>query len=175
MKADLIKTIEDLYQFIEERQEFTGANIWGWFKVSAKEYLQAGARNYIVCISDGYLYLNNDYLDTLPKKGNQTAVIRHSVVEKFSRDPDWETEFIREGYGLLPIEEDFSSYNVKFLMVEVGLPVLKVKDLPILEKYWRPWLADMGIPDADFLHTQDDPQVAINKIKEFLTTATITE
>ena len=167
MKKELNLAIDALYEFIDNRQEFTGADIWGWFKVSAEEYLQKGALNYVICISDGYLYLDRVYIASLPKKGNLTAVIRHSVVERFSRDPDWRTEFVRDGYGLLPIEKDFSDHNVKFLMVEVGLPVLRVKDLPILKAYWIPWLQEMGIPDADFIHTQDDPQVVVERIKEF--------
>lgn len=168
MRDELNKTIDSLYQFVEDRQEFTGSDIWGWFKVSAEEYLQPNALNYIICISDGYLYLDRIYVSSLPKKGNKTAVILHAVVEKFSRDPNWKTEFVREGYGLLPIEKDFSKYNVKFLMVEVGLPVLRVKDLPILKAYWTPWLQEMGISDAEFVHTQDDPQVVIEKIENFL-------
>ena len=170
MKEKLNSTINSLYKFIEDRQEFTGSDIWGWFKVSAEEYLQAGALNYIICISDGYLYLNRIYISSLPKKGNLTAVIRHAAVEQFSQDPNWKTEFVREGYGLLPIERDFSDYNVKFLMVEVGLPVLRVKDLPILKAYWMPWLEAMGIStaDSDFIHTQDDPEVVIEEIKKFL-------
>lgn len=168
MKKELNLAVDALYEFIDNRQEFTGADIWGWFKVSAEEYLQKGALNYVICISDGYLYLDRVYIASLPKKGNLTAVIRHSVVEKFSRDPNWKTEFVRDGYGLLPIEKDFSDHNVKFLMVEVGLPVLRVKDLPVLKAYWVPWLQAMGIPDADFIHTQDDPQVVVERIKEFL-------
>ena len=170
MQEELNQAINALYEFIDNRQEFTGSDIWGWFKVSAEEYLQADALNYIICISDGYLYLNRVYVPTLPKKGNLTAVILYDVVEKFSRDPDWKTKFVQEGYGLLPIERDFSNYNVKFLMVEVGLPVLRVKDLPILKAYWMPWLQAMGIPtdDSDFIHTQDDPEVVIEEIKKFL-------
>ncbi len=168
MRDKLNETIDSLYQFVDDRQKFTGSDIWGWFKVSAEEYLQPDALNYIICVSDGYLYLNNIFVPLLPKKGNQTAVILHSVVEKFSRDPNWKTEFVRDGYGLLPIDNDFTEYNVKFLMVEVGLPVLRVKDLPILKAYWIPWLQEMGISDTDFIHTQDDPQVVIEKIEDFL-------
>ena len=168
MKGELIKAIEDLYQFVDERQEFTGSDIWGWFKVSAREYLLADARNYIICISDGYLYLNTSFVPFLPTKGNKTTVIRHLLVEKWSKDPNWEAEFERDNYGLLPSEEDFRDYNVKFLMVEMGLLELRLKDLPILEKYWEPWLQDMGITSPEFSHTQDDPGVVIRKIRDFL-------
>lgn len=168
MKEKLNIAIDSLYQFVEDRQEFTGSDIWGWFKVSAEEYLQPNALNYIICISDGYLYLNRMYLSELPREGNKTAVILHDVVERFSREPNWKTEFIQEGYGLLSIDKKFSESNVKFLMVEVGLPTLRVKDLPILKAYWIPWLQEMGISEADFIHTQDDPQVVIEKIEDFL-------
>ncbi|MCG9127654.1 hypothetical protein JT359_08660 [Candidatus Poribacteria bacterium] len=168
MKESLSKSVESLYKFVDDRQEFTGSDIWGWFKVSAEEYLQPNYTNYIICISDGYLYLNRMYIPSLPRKGNKTAVILHSVVEEFSNDPDWKTEFINGEYGLLSIEKDFSDYDVKFLMVEVGLPTLRVKDLPILRAYWEPWLTEMGISKMDFIHTQDDPQIVIESINEFL-------
>ena len=172
MREELNKTIDSLYEFVDDRQEFTGSDIWGWFKVSAEEYLQPNALNYIICISDGYLYLNRMYLPDLPRDGNKTAVILHDVVERFSQDPNWKTEFVQEGYGLLSIDKNFSEYNVKFLMVEVGLPVLTVKDLPILKAYWIPWLQEMGISEVDFTHTQDDPQVVIEKIQSFLSPPT---
>lgn len=168
MRDVLYKSIDSLYKFIDDRQEFTGSDIWGWFKVSAEEYLLSDAINYIVCVSDGYLYLNKMYIPSLPRRDNMTAVILHSVVEQFSRDPDWKTKFIQEGYGLLPIEKDFNEFNIKFLMVEVGLPTLRVKDLPILQAYWEPWLQEMGISNIDFIHTQDDPQIVIEKVKEFI-------
>ena len=168
MKDQLIKAIDDLYRFVDERQEFTGSDIWGWFQVSAKEYLLADARNYIICISDGYLYLNTAFVPFLPTKGNKTTVIRHSLVEKWSNDPNWEAEFETGNYGLLPTKEDFRDYNAQFLMVEMGLPELRLKDLPIIEKYWVPWLQAMGVTDPKFSHTQDDPGVVIEKIRGFL-------
>lgn len=168
MKDALLKAIRDLYLFVEERQQFTGSDIWGWFKVSAEAYLHPDALNYIICISDGYLYLNSNLVDQLPKVGNKTTVIRHTLVEEFSKDPNWEAKFGSEGHGLLSIEKDFTRYNAKFLMVEVGLKELKVKDLPILEKYWKPWLEAMGINNAEFLHTQDDPAIVIEKVKAFI-------
>ena len=69
-----------------------------------------------------------------------------------------------------PLDKDFSDYKIKFLMVEVGLPVLRVKDLRILKAYWLPWLQAMGIPDvdSDFIHTQDDPAVVVAAIEKFL-------
>lgn len=169
MKAQLVKAIEKLYAFIEQRDEFTGSNIWGWFDVSAEAYLQPNAHNYIICISDGYLYLNTAFLPLLPSPvGNKAAVIRHAVVGQFSRDPKWEAKFEREGHGLLSIGEDFSRFNPKFLMVEVGRRDLQLKDLPILKKYWAPWLLDMGIEKVKFLHTQDDPGVVIQAIQDFI-------
>lgn len=167
MKDELTKAIEGLYRFVDERQEFTGSDIWSWFKVSAEEYLLADARNYIICISDGYLYLNTAFVSLLPTRGNKTSVIRHSLVERWSDDPNWEKEFDTGGYGLLATEKDFRDYQAKFLMVEMGLPELRLKDLPILEKYWGTWLQEMGIPNPKFSHTQDDPGVVVEKIKDF--------
>ena len=51
-------------------------------------------------------------------------------------------------------------------MVEIALR--HMRDLEILKEYWKTWLKSMGISHTEFLETQDDPQVVIEKIREFL-------
>lgn len=43
-------------------------------------------------------------------------------------------------------------------------------DLEIMTEYWQTWLKSMDITDSQFLPTQDDPQIVIEKIKEFIST-----
>ncbi|MXV74707.1 hypothetical protein F4Z99_10550 [Candidatus Poribacteria bacterium] len=68
----------------------------------------------------------------------------------------------------MEIGEDFSNYNVKFLMVEITHR--HMLDLEIVKEYWQTWLKSMGITDSQFLSTQDDPQIVIGKIIEFTST-----
>ena len=147
-KENLLKAVDELYQSVETENTFTGSDIWKWFRASEALYLKKDMQNYIICISDGYLDFNID----IPRaKG---TYIPYRDVVKFRKDPGWEQRFDVEGHGLLKVG-DFSAYDVKFLMVEIKLR--HMLDLPILKKYWRTWLASMGINDSEFVEAQPDP------------------
>ena len=174
MRDELINSIDFLYKFVEERNLFTGSDIWGWFDVSAEGALQSDFHNYIICISDGYLYLNKAYVSSLPKEGNKYPVMLVPVVEKFQQASDWEdveNMFENEGHGFLPIDKKFNNYNPKFLMVEIGrpvLPALMLRDVKIIKKYWVPWLQKMGISEVKFLQIQSELPSVRKDIEEFI-------
>lgn len=158
-KENLLKAIDELYQSVETENTFTGSDIWKWFRASEVLYLKKDMQNYIICISDGYLDFNVD----IPRaKG---TYIPYRDVVKFRKDPNWEQKFDVGGHGLLKVG-DFSAYDVKFLMVEIKLR--HMLDLPILKKYWRTWLASMGINNSEFVEAQPDPQIVKEKIEAFV-------
>ena len=166
-KKKLLAAIDELYQLLETERKFTGSDIWKWFRASGEAYLKEDMQNYIICISDGYLDFNKSIQDKRPKICNKTSYIPYAQVVRFRKDPtNWEQKFDSGGHGLLGIEKDFSSYDVKFLMVEIKLR--HMLDLPILEKYWRTWLESMGIKDSEFVESQPDPQIVQEKITAFI-------
>ena len=164
MKANLLGAIHGLYQHVGEQRQFTGSDIWSWFRDSGAVYLKPDARNYIICLSDGYLDFNHNIQIRRPKR----TYISYRQVAKFRDTPDWKQKFHTEGHSLLEIGKDFSNYNVKFLMVEITHR--HMLDLEIVQEYWQTWLKSMGITNSQFLPTQDDPQMVIEKIKEFILT-----
>ena len=164
MKANLLKAIHELYQHVNEQNQFTGSDIWSWFRDSAEVYLKPDARNYIICLSDGYLDFNHNIQIRRPKR----TYISYHQVAKFRDTPNWKQKFHTEEHSLLEIGKDFSDYTAKFLMVEITHR--HMLDLEIVKEYWQIWLKSMGITDSQFLPTQDDPQIVIEKIKEFIST-----
>ena len=166
MKEDLLAAIDQLYQLLEKQKKFTGSDIWGWFRASGEAYLKQDMQNYIICLSDGYLDFDKSIQDKRPKLGNKTSYIPYTQVVKFRKDLNWEQGFDNEGHGMLEIKKDFSSYDVKFLMVEIKLR--HMLDLPILEKYWRTWLGSMGINSSEFVESQPDSQIVQEKITAFI-------
>lgn len=166
IKIGLFSAIDELYQSLEEQTEFTGSDIWKWFRASGEAYLKQDMQNYIICISDGYLDFNRSIQRGRPRRGNKTSYIPYAQVVEFRDDSDWESKFDSEGHGLLEIGKDFRSYDVKFLMVEIKLR--HMLDLPILEKYWRTWLESMRINDSEFVEAQPDPQIVKEKIEAFI-------
>ncbi len=164
MKTKLIGAIDELYQSVSKQKVFTGSDVWKWFRDSAEVYLKPDALNYIICLSDGYLDFNHNIQIERPKR----TYISYRQVAKLRETPNWKQKFHTEKHGLLEIGEDFSNYNVKFLMVEIAHR--HMLDLEIVKEYWQTWLKSMGITDSQFLSTQDDPQIVIRKIIEFTST-----
>ena len=127
---------------------FTGADIWSWFRDEAKRYLKPEFRNYIICLSDGYLDFDEDIQDDRDKG---TFII---IDCELRESDDWEKK-VRGEYKLLqPPEMDFSQYPVpvKFLMLGIKdrTPEGSLRDRDILKAYWKPWLESMGIEPIGF-------------------------
>ena len=58
MRKELLQTIDELYQYVEKRGMYTGADIWDWFRGSGEAYLKKDMQNYVICLTDGYLDFN---------------------------------------------------------------------------------------------------------------------
>ena len=165
-EADLKLALEELYQFVETRNEFTGSDIWDWFRSSAEGYLKQGMDNYIICVSDGYLDFDANIQHNRIVNGNKTSYIPNKQIVAFRQDLDWEQVFDAEGHGLLEIGKDFSVFNVRFLMVEMELR--HMGDYAILVKYWDSWLQSMGITDTQFERIESGMLAISEKIREFI-------
>ena len=161
-KETLLEGIDELYQFVQQQNQFTGADIWNWFRADAAYYFKDDANNRLVCLSDGYLNFDEDIEEKFPKG-------RYMEVSKLRDNPKWTQKF----QGLLPIKKDFSPYNAKFLMVEITLQsdlktgVIYTQDFEIIEKYWNTWLNSMGIVETKFIE-QLNPDILKTTIKSFI-------
>ena len=171
IEKDALSAIDELYAFVGNQKKYTGSDIWSWFRLRCEIYLKKGMRNYIVCLSDGYLDFDKSIQDTRPRQGNKTSYIPYSQIVKFWDDSDWKETFDTEGHGFLEVQQDFSDYNVKFIMVEMDLR--DERDNPeIIETYWRNWLSSMGIMESEFVYSDGD---AIDKIVDFISQDNKTE
>ena len=147
-KEILLDEMPKLYEFVEQHKQ-TGSDIWDWFQSEAEDYLLADQLNLIICLSDGYLNFDNN-IEAKRRKGT------YMKVSALRDDPNWKQK-IHSSEGLLPIEKDFSRYNVKFLMAEINLQSEKGSGIPyqqdfeIIKAYWETWLDSMGIKDTDFI------------------------
>ena len=139
--------LSKLYEFVQEHKQ-TGSDVWDWFQYEAWDYLSTEHQNFIICLSDGYLIFDKNIQDTR-RKGT------YMKVRTLRDTPDWQQK-IQGSEGLLPISEDFSGYNVKFLMAEILLQtdendIPYQQDFEIIKAYWETWLNAMGIKETDFV------------------------
>ncbi len=153
-KNALLKEMSQLYEFVNQHPQ-TGSDIYEWFEFEAKDYFDEDKRNLIICLSDGYLNFDKS-IEARREDGT------HMKIRELRDDPNWK-ERILNGEGLKPIGEDFSPYNVKFLMLEI-VPQNQ-KDFKIIKTYWDTWLNSMGIEDSDFRKKTGLP---IETIKSFI-------
>ena len=160
-KQKVVNAIDELYNLVASQKKFTGSDIWEWFKKSSHRHLKSDFRNYIICLSDGYLDFDRDIIDRRAKR-------TYMVVERLRKFPDWRSKIENE-FGLLPVnQKKFSNHNVSFLMVE--MQDREQLDMEIIETYWSIWLASMGIGDPRFSYSLDGPQDTVEEIKSFLST-----
>ena len=145
-KRVFLNTLNTLYEFVRQHRH-TGSDIWEWFKYEAESYFSESHQNIVICISDGYLNFDNIIEDMrIPRTYMQVKELRD--------DPQWKQK-IQGGEGLLTIGQDFSRYNIDFLMSEIYLQtdennVPYQKDFQIITLYWEVWLNAMKIESTDF-------------------------
>ena len=145
-KQVFLNTLDTLYEFVRQHRH-TGSDIWEWFKYEAESYFSESHQNIIICISDGYLIFDNIIEDMrIPRT--------YMRVKELRDDPQWEQK-IQGGEGLLTIGQDFSRYNIDFLMSEIQLQtdenkVPYQKDFQIITLYWEVWLKSMKIKSTNF-------------------------
>ena len=145
-KQVFLNTLDTLYEFVRQHRH-TGSDIWEWFKYEAESYFSENHQNIVICISDGYLNFDNIIEDMrIPRTYMQ--------VKKLRDDPQWQQK-IQGGEGLLTIGQDFSRYNIDFLMSEIQLQtdennVPYQKDFQIITLYWEVWLKEMKIKSTNF-------------------------
>lgn len=145
-KQVFLNTLDTLYEFVRQHRH-TGSDIWEWFKYEAESYFSESHQNIVICISDGYLNFDNIIEDMrIPRTYMQ--------VKKLRDDPQWRQK-IQGGEGLLSIGQDFSRYNIDFLMSEIQLQtddnnVPYQKDFQIITLYWEVWLKEMKIKSTNF-------------------------
>lgn len=156
-----VSAVKDLYTFVTKQNKYPGSDIWNWFQLHSGTYVKKGMRNYIICVSDGYLDFDKSIQKNRPKEGNKTSYIPNIAI--FRNDPAWIKTFDAEGYGLLEIEADYTDYDVKFMMVEMKLRDLR--DKKIIETYWKRWLSSMGITQPQFVYSSGN---TIGEINDFL-------
>ena len=157
-RAAMLQSICELYKWKDN--PFTGADIWGWFNNYAKYALKKdGFHNYIICLSDGYLKFNPDI-----EKGLVSMDIR-KWRDEWKNNPEWRDKIT----PLSPIKEDFSDYNIQFMMVEIRprddeeTGAEHPADFEIIEACWQKWLNSIGITNSEFHR-----KIEIERLKEVI-------
>ena len=162
LERDVTTKIRELYDIIlrTPQNQFTGSDLWSWFKYESERYIDPGYKNYIICLSDGYL----DFDSNIQKNRDKGTYI--VIDDDLRRIDDWRSKVYGEYRLSVPQGLDFSEYTVQFLMIGIKDRTTEglMRDRDIIEAYWDPWLNTMGIRVFDFLPSV----ITDDEIKGFL-------
>ena len=170
LEKGIIRTINELYGKVltAPRDKFTGSDIWMWFKDEARHHLDPEFRNYIICITDGYLDFDETIQGTREKPGPRKQRTYMVIDEALRQSENWKKEISSELQMITPEEANFNQYSPPVQFVMIGIKsrapkhVLHEKD--IIKHYWNLWLGPMGIKIYDFFPSD----VTEEQIAEFL-------
>lgn len=164
------KNANEICQLILARnqtsKQWDGSDIWRFFKNDVKDNCidpSGNYRNILVLLTDGYIY----HKDSKIKQGNRTSYILPDVLKPFRNNPNWQTDFNNENYGLLTTRSDLQ--NLEVLVLEITPSKEYKNDEDLLKAYLGKWFEEMGVPKANYAcYNTDLPEYTKGKIEAFL-------
>jgi hypothetical protein len=161
------KSIDLLYHNAVKNSEFLGSDIWSFFRDDIDNYIipstsSDSISNFLIILTDGYLEFEKSVLPKRPRQGNQASFME---MHKLRGNPNWESEFDKKNFGLIPIKKDFHDLHIIMLEVSPKNP-LDPTEFAQIKKYWSKWFNDMSIQTTD--RTINKNQLPIPKVKEVL-------
>ena len=187
--GDIPQKLTELYLEASryDKSTLTGSDIWEWFKESSKSYILPGYRNYIICMTDGYLDFNDNVKATRPLGTYM------KLDEKIRGSENWRELLETDEYKLkTPEGVNFGDYQYEVQFLIVGIkdrtqedrtqeptensddsddmignksvpPKVIIADKDILRGMWTIWLESMGITPYDFVSADVNQQEQIIK------------
>lgn len=145
-----------LYDAAVKNHEFSGGDIWSFFRDNLESYRVAGnqsspVRNILIVLTDGYI--NFASTKGRPKEENRTSWMEVSGF----RHNGWEEEFNASDCGMIPAGKDHGNWEVLVLEVDPKTP----QDLPVVRKYWSKWFDEMGI--SHYLIEQESDSTTLTR------------
>lgn len=166
LRKKFFQAVSDLYKKATQNTNYIGADIWSFFNASLENHLikDKNGRNILLILTDGYLNFNYEYQINRPKNGNKTT---YTEVEKFRKNPKWKENFVKGGYGLIPIDRNLG--NLEVYMLELSSSDIKhPEDFDIIRMYWEKWFKDLNINKYKCFKTEDAPKQVTSVLKNLL-------
>jgi len=152
----------------------TGADIWSFFQEmpsslllkgydekSPKEVLHYNFENKLIILTDGYMVFDKN-IQTVREKNNTCM-----QVESLRGFPNWENNFPR--YKLQSIiDKDFGNLEVMLLEINPIKPQTNTSETKIIETYWKTWFNEMKIKYSSMCLSNQDIQLILNSVKQFI-------
>ena len=162
-RADLTNGLNRLYSSAVASTNYVGADIWSFFRDRLDSYLstEPGVQDVVIVVTDGYINFDAKIERARPRRGPRTSFMQ---VASLRGEPGWEGRFDREDLGLISFGPRYQHVN----MIVTGLRYVDLNDQPIVERYWRKWLSEMGVARVRLLPADDSAAQAREALRRSL-------
>ncbi|MDY0103457.1 MAG: hypothetical protein RBS07_11000 [Lentimicrobium sp.] len=159
------QNLEQIYQETIATSDWTGADIWRFFKDDVKDFCienDTNYRNILIIFTDGYLYHPQTYYNNANR---YTYLLGNSNLRDY-RGQNWQQMIEQNDFGIMTDRDDLSDLEVLVLEVKAENPNFKI-DEDILRFLWKKWFKEMNI-SHDEVYPSDLPANAKTRIENFL-------
>jgi hypothetical protein len=149
LEDSLLAGVERLYQVACANRFFPGADIWSYVNedLIGNAALQGAdsVRTVLVVLTDGYIEFDREVTSHRPREGRKTSFME---TWRFEGRDDWQDQFSRGGYGLIPARTSLGGTKVLVLEVNSRRP-LDPREFEVIRAYWTDWLCKSGVGPKD--------------------------
>jgi hypothetical protein len=149
LEDSLLAGVDQLYQAASANRLFPGADIWSYVNedLSCNASLRGAdsVRTVLIVLTDGYIEFDREVTSHRPREGRRTSFME---TWRFEGRDDWQDQFSRGGYGLIPARTSLGGIKVLVLEVNSRRP-LDPREFEIIKNYWTDWLWKSGVRRED--------------------------
>lgn len=145
-KESLKSKLDELYAEAyvgNDTKKYEGSNIWQFFNETLPALANEKINTKVLVVTDGYF----DFEENNAKLTNGKLSTTTSFLNKLRDKEDWKLELKKEGYGILPVNQNLK--NVSVCVSEIRSKFSNnLNETEMLKYVWKGWLVSNGISDS---------------------------
>lgn len=145
-----ISASSEIYKLAIAEKEYSGSDIWGFFKNKVNDYcIKPKHRNILFILTDGYMF----HKDSKFMEGNKSSYITPDLIKSLKLNTShYKAQLEKTGYGFIKANDKLDGLEVFVLGINPakGNPF----EGDVINKYWSNWFKEMEI--KDFVIKQTD-------------------
>jgi Fe-S-cluster formation regulator IscX/YfhJ len=157
------KNISAIYNQAIQTKNWTGSDIWRFFKDDLEDYCierDTNYRNILVILTDGYIYHKNTYFSN----GNRYSYLLNQNVSKVNSPTQWMQQIDNKDFGLIKAHDNLS--NIEILVLEISDDKNKTNE-DVLKYVIEKWFKEMKVSRSK-IYSTDLPSNTKARIENFL-------
>lgn len=145
-----VSASSEIYKLAIAEKEYSGSDIWGFFKNKVNDYcIKPKHRNILFILTDGYMF----HKDSKFMEGNKSSYITPDLIKSLKLNTShYKAQLEKTGYGFIKANDKLDGLEVFVLGINPakGNPF----EGDVINKYWSNWFKEMEI--KDFVIKQTD-------------------